>query len=281
MVLSTVRKTQLEAMLQKARTASKGAPEGSPDINLTTLLEELNNKTNTGDMSYLLPVARDRAEAALALTWLQKVTKTASGTEGRIGDPYSGAKALGGSSQQGMILREVAGLKNALFNDPRVIADVVFNKDTIDKLLKARNQGSISKTLEVLQGVAKSSANIAARTGPRLGTAEQPTTEGAPVSEELQMLLDEQAKRKGQSTPEPVQAPVQAPVETPVEAPKPVSIVDQGMGRHAKSDSTLLEEGLARFKRADPSANIDYIRESYMRAPQDKKMALLSRLSAM
>lgn len=280
MVLSTVRKTQLEAMLEKGRTAATGASEGSANINLTTLLRELNNKTNTGDMAYLLPVAKDRAEAALALTWLQKVTKTASGAaEGT--DPYVAAKAAGGTTQQGMILREVAGLKDALLNDPNVIANVVFNKDTINKLLKARSQGSISKTLEVLQGVAKVSANIAVRAGPRLGSAEQPTIGDAAVPEELQMLLDEQARRKGQSEPAPTQAPVPPPIEAPVEAPKPVSLVDQGMGRHAKSDVSLLEEGLARFKQTDPSANIDYIRDSYRRAPKAKKTELLSLLAAM
>jgi len=70
MILDTVRRSQLEALLSKSQKAASGAAEGAPTIDLKTLLTEINNKK--GDFNYLFPNAADKADATLAIQWLQK-----------------------------------------------------------------------------------------------------------------------------------------------------------------------------------------------------------------
>ena len=69
-ILDTMRKTQLESVITKATASNAGAASGAPDLNLKTLLSEINNKNS--DLSFLLPIPADRAAVSTAVEWLQK-----------------------------------------------------------------------------------------------------------------------------------------------------------------------------------------------------------------
>ena len=120
MVLDTVRRTQLESLLTKSREAAAGAAEGAPTLDLKTLLKELNNKK--GDFNYLFNNANERADAALAIQWLQKTAKTASeATQGVRSDAYALSRGAGATSQQGLILGELASVAKFIVNDPKLL----------------------------------------------------------------------------------------------------------------------------------------------------------------
>ena len=218
-ILDTMRRTQLEGVLTKARDTNAGAPAGTPDMNLTVLLSELNKKD--GDFSFLLPNPADRAAAGTAMQWLQKATKTSSGASKGPLDVYSSSRIAGSSQQGSLLARELVGILQTVINRPQMLSSVIFNKDTVTKLIAAKNQGSLAKTRDVLQNVVEGSANVALRSGPRAASSEQPSVqeqaEPVPQDEELSGLLEEAARRSQQ---------------TPPEAPRR-SIVEQGMGQYA------------------------------------------------
>jgi hypothetical protein len=171
MILDTVRRSQLEALLTKSQKAAAGAAEGSPTIDLKTLLTEINNKK--GDFNYLFPNAIDKADATLAIQWLQKTAKTASeATQGVRSEAYAVSRGAGATSQQGLILGEIASVAKFIVNDPRAIADVVFNPDTVKKMAEAQRTGKLKKAADLATMLGVSAAKFAPRAGPMFETTQ-------------------------------------------------------------------------------------------------------------
>jgi len=171
MILDTVRSSQLEALLAKSAKAAAGAAEGAPTIDLKTLLTELNNKR--GDFNYLFPNANDRANVTLAIQWLQKIAKTASeATKGVQSEAYAVSRGAGATSQQGLIVRELASLAYLIIKDPKAIADVVFNPDTVKKMAEAQRTGTLKKAADLATMLGVSAAKFAPRVGPMLETTQ-------------------------------------------------------------------------------------------------------------
>jgi hypothetical protein len=185
MILDTVRRSQLEAVIAKAQKAAAGAAEGAPTIDMKTLLSELNNKK--GDFNYLFPQAADKADALLAIQWLQKTAKTASeSAKGLQSDAYGATRSLGGTAQQGLIARELASLADMITRDPRAMADVVFNPETVKKMAEAQRKGKLSKAADLASMLGASAAKFAPRVGPMVDTAQpEDTTQQAPVKVDL------------------------------------------------------------------------------------------------
>jgi len=205
MVLDTVRRSQLEDLLTKSRKAAAGAAEGSPSLDLKTLLKELNNKKS--DFNYLFTNSADRADASLAIQWLQKTAKTASETsKGLQADAYASTRGLGGTSQQGLIASELASLANKIISDPRAIADVIFNPDTVKKMAEAERKGKLTKAGDLATMLGVSAAKFAPRVGPMVESTQPIDIEQkAPVKIDLSgMATKEQAieelKKRGQWT---------------------------------------------------------------------------------
>lgn len=183
MVLDTVRRSQLEAVLTKSQKAAAGAAEGSPTIDMKTLLTELNNKK--GDFNYLFPQAADKADVTLAIQWLQKTAKTASeASKGLQGDAYAAARSLGGTSQQGLIARELASLADMITKDPRAMADVVFNPETVKKMAEAQRKGKLTKAADLATMLGVSAAKFAPRVGPMMETTQPEDISQQPVKAE-------------------------------------------------------------------------------------------------
>ena len=185
MVLDTVRRSQLESLLTKSREAAAGAAEGAPTLDLKTLLKELNNKK--GDFNYLFNNANERADAALAIQWLQKTAKTASeASQGIKSDAYALSRGAGATSQQGLIFGELASVAKFIVNDPKAIADVVFNPDTVKKMAEAQRTGKLKKAADLATMLGMSAAKFAPRVGPMVETT-QPTdmSQQAPTKVDL------------------------------------------------------------------------------------------------
>ena len=179
MVLDTVRRSQLESLLAKSQKAAAGAAEGSPTIDLKTLLSEINNKKS--DFNYLFPNAVDKADATLAIQWLQKTAKTASeASKGVKSEAYALSRGAGATSQQGLILGELASLANVIIKDPKAIADVVFNADTVKKMAEAQRTGKLKKAGDLATMLGASAAKFAPRAGPMLETTQPEDTSQQP-----------------------------------------------------------------------------------------------------
>lgn len=194
-VWDTVKRAQLESVLAKATTAAAGAAEGTPTLNLSVLLKELNNKK--GEFGYLFTNPKERSDASLAITWLQKVNKNAAeGEQGRK-QAYAASRSLGATSQQGLLMQEVSGLVRTIFENPKTIADVVFNPDTVKAVAQAQQKGLTRKTLETILAGLKIAAQTGVRAGPRLGAAVPPTSPTASQElTDLEELLQEEQRRK-------------------------------------------------------------------------------------
>jgi hypothetical protein len=212
MVLDTVRRSQLEGLLTKSQQAAAGAAEGSPAIDLKTLLKELNNKSS--DFNYLFPNAADKSDATLAIQWLQKTAKTASeASKGMQADAYAAARSLGGTSQQGLIARELASLADMITKDPRAMADVVFNPETVKKMAEAQRKGKLTKAADLVTMLGVSAAKFTPRVGPMLDTTQPEDTSQQPVKVDLtgmatsvdQQMAIEELKKRGAWTEQPQQ----------------------------------------------------------------------------
>lgn len=194
-VWDTVRKSQLDSLIDKSTKAAAGAAEGSPSIDLKVLLKELNNKK--GDFGYLFNTPQAQSDVTNALTWLQKVNKSASEVEQGNKSAYAASRSLGATSQQGLLLQEVSGLIRTIFENPKTIANVVFDENTVKSLADAQKKGLTRKTLETMLAGLKVATQTAVRAGPRLGSAVPPTSPNASQElDDLQALLDEEARRK-------------------------------------------------------------------------------------
>lgn len=179
-VLDTVRRSQLNQVLEKARKAAAGAPAGAPTIDTKVLLKELNNKR--GDFNYLFANSADASEAALAIEWLQKQIKTASDVgPGPGADAYGATRGLGGTSQQGLIARELAGLARLIMENPQAMADVIFNPQTVRDMAKAQRTGTLRKGADIATSLAGSLAKFAPRVGPMAETTQPADTSQVPV----------------------------------------------------------------------------------------------------
>lgn len=170
-VFDTVRRSQLEALLDKSKKAAGAAAEGSPELDLKVLLKELNNKK--GDFNYLFPNAADRQDATLAIQWLQKTAKTAQEAQKSVGaEVYGGSRGLGATSQQGLLLRELSSLADMILRDPKATADVIFNTDTVKKMADAQRKGKVSKVADLVTLLGSSAAKFAPRVGPMVETTQ-------------------------------------------------------------------------------------------------------------
>ncbi len=196
-VWDTVRRSQLDDIIAKSTKAAAGAAEGSPSLDLSVLLKELNKPKS--EFNYLF--YGDQAGGRQAIQWLQKVQKTASEMpQQSAGSPYAGGRSVGLGSQGSFILSEVGAIVTKLLERPTDMADVFFNKDTVKVLADAQKRGFTKKSLDATLAILKPIGTTAVRAGPRFGSTTQPETpqEAAPVVDDLDALLEEQKRREAQ-----------------------------------------------------------------------------------
>ncbi len=174
-VFDTVRKQQFNQVLSKASEAAAGAAADSPEFVIKSALTELSKRK--GDFDYLFTNPKDKADAILAMQYMQKVLKSEStGSAGGLkgGDVYATTRGFGGTSQTANLAKEAVGLIRDIVANPNAFADVIFNPDTVKAMKEAQQATTVKKLTNVVTKLGDASAKVAPRVGPMVETT-QPT----------------------------------------------------------------------------------------------------------
>lgn len=194
MVWDTVRREQFIKLFDKAYSASAGKAADSPVLSIPVLLKELNSKQ--GDFSFLFPNAADKADVNLAIQYMQKVLKSEPGGGvggGQAGTVYGTTRGLGGTAQQGNLLREIAVLMRDIVANPNAFADVIFNTDTVKAMKEAQKASTVKKLTNVVVKLGDAAAKFAPRVGPMAETTQPTDTSVPPPMAEPQQISPEDA----------------------------------------------------------------------------------------
>lgn len=194
MVFDTMRKAQFTDILTNA--ANNAARVDDPAFNLQQALVELNKKK--GDFDFLFPNTTDKTDANLAIRFLQKVLKseTAGGAGGISGaDVYAVTGGAGGTAQARLAAKETFQVLRDIIARPNVMADVVFDPETVKAMVAAQKKTTPQKIADVGKAVAKVTAAQALRAGPRMSTEPAINTENVPTGGEMSDLEAEAARR--------------------------------------------------------------------------------------
>lgn len=192
-IFDTIRRQQFNQVLTKAKDAASGAAADSPDFVLKTALTELGKRK--GDFDFLFTNTQDKADAMLAIQFMQKVLKSeaAGGAGGaRGGEVYSTTRGLGGTGQQANLAKEVAVLLRDIVANPNAFADVVFNPDTVKAMKEAQKATTVKKLTNVVTKLGDTAAKFAPRVGPMVETT-QPTDVSVPMPSSQQQISPEEA----------------------------------------------------------------------------------------
>lgn len=179
-IFDTVRRQQFNQVLSRASDAAAGAAADSPDFVIQTALKELGKRK--GDFDYLFTNSKDRADALLAMQYMQRVLKSesAGGAGGlKSGEVYSTTRGFGGTSQSANLAKEAFGLIRDIIANPNAFADVIFNPDTVKVLKEAQKAPTIKKLTGVVTRLGDTAAKFTPRVGPMVETS-QPTDTSMP-----------------------------------------------------------------------------------------------------
>lgn len=179
-IFDTVRRQQFNQVLSRATEAAAGAAAERPDFVIQTALKELGKRK--GDFDYLFTNSKDKADALLAMQYMQKVLKSesAGGAGGlQAGDIYATTRGFGGTSQAANLAREAFGLIRDIIANPNAFADVIFNPDTVKVLKEAQKAPTVKKLTGVVTRLGDTTAKFAPRVGPMVETT-QPTDTSLP-----------------------------------------------------------------------------------------------------
>lgn len=179
-IFDTVRRQQFNQVLSRASDAASGAAADSPDFVIQTALKELGKRK--GDFDYLFTNSKDKADALLAMRYMQRVLKSesAGGAGGvKAGDVYATTRGFGGTSQAANLAREAFGLIRDIIANPNAFADVIFNPNTVKVLKEAQKAPTVKKLTGVVTRLGDTAAKFAPRVGPMVETS-QPTDTSMP-----------------------------------------------------------------------------------------------------
>lgn len=196
MVFDTMRKAQFSDILTNA--ANTAARADDPAFNLQTALVELNKKK--GDFDFLFPSTADKADANLAIRFLQKVLKseTGGGAGGISGaDVYAVTGGAGGTAQARLAAKETFQVLRDIIARPNVMADIVFDPETVKALAEAQKKSTPKKIADVVTAVGKVTATQALRAGPRLSTPGAEVPEQATAAQPELSEAEAEAARRG------------------------------------------------------------------------------------
>lgn len=193
-VFDTVRRQQFNQILNKASEAAAGAAADSPKFVIKSALTELGKRK--GDFDYLFTNPKDKADALLAMQYMQKVLKTESAAGGagglKGGDIYSSTRGFGGSSQQANLASQTVTLIRDILANPNAFADVIFNQDTVKAMREAQKTPTVKKLTNLTVKLGDTAAKFAPRVGPMVETT-QPVDQSAMPEQSQQQLSPEEA----------------------------------------------------------------------------------------
>lgn len=191
----TIRRMQFDKMLSAAQAKSPAANQ--PTFIVSELLKQLNNKK--GDFSFLFPNPKDLADVNKAMEWIKKTTQSESalGINSK-GEVYAIGRAAGASTPEALGIKALYDNIKGMFAQPNAVADVVFNPNTVKKILDYQKKPTLQKGMDLLQALPKPTAVTGARAGYMLGNQ--------PIQEEQEQMemgvslqdIEEELARRGQ-----------------------------------------------------------------------------------
>jgi hypothetical protein len=206
-VMDSVRRAKFNDILEAGRVPN--APTGAPTVNFDSLLKALNKPDELG---FLFTSTADKVKAEQAIKYMQQVLQKADGVDvsGLKGsDAYAITKASGGTTQNANLLKELFQNIKDIIATPNAMADVVFNKDTVNKMLAAQQKGTASKIGDASVAIGKVLANQGLRAGPRMSTDNPQVDNGETPTDINKMTLEQlQAERERLTMPR-VNVPMQ------------------------------------------------------------------------
>lgn len=197
-VLQNIRRIQFNNVLSKAEVA--GAAADAPTFSIERALTEMDKKK--GDFGFLFTSDTDRQAAIQAMQYMRTVLKNAGGEVGGVkpGEIYSATRGLGGTSSTGNLLKVLGDLVKDVVANPNVMADVIFDKNTVEKLVAAKKQPRSEKIFDAVTALGKNTAVQGLRAGPRMGDTGVEDGSKIPVQSEndytIQQLEEELRRRE-------------------------------------------------------------------------------------
>ena len=188
-VFDTVRRQQFNQVLSKATEDAAGASADSPTFVIQTALKELGKRK--GDFDYLFTNPKDKADALLAMQYMQRVLKNESvGSTGGLqgGDAYALSRGFGGTSQTANLASQTLSLIRDVIANPNAFADVIFNPDTVKAMKEAQKTPTVKKLTNVITRLGDTTAKFAPRVGPMTETT-QPADTSMPSTEAVQQQI--------------------------------------------------------------------------------------------
>ena len=172
----TIRRLQFNEILTAAKNAAGGAAETDPTFSIKTALSQMNSKK--GDFSFLFNNKLAVTDASQAMQWMQKVLQSEKAASvGGAGDVYAVTRGAGGTSQVALMLQEIGSLLRSTLADPNKFADVIFNPDTVNSMVAAKNTPTVQKLAKTIVNLEKALGVSAIKAGPRMAL-DKPLVEG-------------------------------------------------------------------------------------------------------
>jgi len=171
-VLDSIRKSQMDDILEKAQRP--GAAANEPTVDIKTLASELKK-------SPVWESLQANTDAQLALRFMQQVLSKEAAVSpealSRSG-AYGLARGAGGTGTQSLVARELAAFVQSTLSNPAALSKLLFEGDNRKLLLDLAKQKTFGqKAYDITQSLAKNVGVIAARGGPSLSTTEPVDTE--------------------------------------------------------------------------------------------------------
>ena len=112
------------------------------------------------------------------MQWMQKVLQSEKAASvGGAGDVYAVTRGAGGTSQVALMLQEIGSLLRSTLADPNKFADVIFNPDTVNSMVAAKNTPTVQKLAKTIVNLEKALGVSAIKAGPRMAL-DKPLVEG-------------------------------------------------------------------------------------------------------
>jgi hypothetical protein len=190
-VADTIRRSKFDSMLNKAQAEAPAAND--PTFIIGRMLKEINNKK--GEFSFLFPDAKDLKDVNLAMEWMSKVLQSEgnSAVSGIGKDIYGAVRAGGGTAPAALGAKTFFDAVKGMFAQPNAVADVVFNPETVKKILDYKNKSTLGKGVDLLKSLAKPAAVTAVRANYMLGNQPSPQEQAA-AAEQGYSLADIEAE---------------------------------------------------------------------------------------
>lgn len=189
----TIRRLQFDEVLTSAKNAAGGASASDPSFSIKAALSQMNAKK--GDFAFLFDDKAGSMQASQAMQFMQKVLQSEkpAAVGGGVGDVYAVTRGVGGTSQVALMLQEIGSILRDTLADPNKFADVIFNPETVNNMVKAKNKPTSKTVSDALTSLAKVTGVAAVKAGPRMAT-DQPTMEGQPTETAPSSLQEMEAE---------------------------------------------------------------------------------------